>query len=87
MDLASRVATLIIPIEEINDIKKTVKSLEKSSLLIKEVSKTIKNEVKKQKGGFLGMLLDTLGASLLRNLLAGKGTIHSDSAVTASQDF
>ena len=55
-----------------NDIMKIVKSLEKSSLLIKGVSKTIKSEAKEQKGGFIGMLLGTLGASLLGNLLTDK---------------
>ena len=50
-----------------NDIMKIVKSLEKSALLIKGVSETIKNEAKQEKGVFLGMLLDTLGASLLNN--------------------
>ena len=49
--------------EETNDIMKIVKSLEESGLLIKSVSETIKNEAKEQKGGFLGMLLGTLGAS------------------------
>ena len=51
-----------------------VKSLEESTLLLKGVSKTIKNEAKEKKGGFLRMLLGTLGASLLGNLLTGKGT-------------
>ena len=37
-------------------------------MLIKEISETIKNEAKEQKGGFLGMLVGTLGASLLENL-------------------
>ena len=50
-----------------NDIMKIVKCLEESGLLIKGVSKTTKNESKEQKGGFLEMLLETLGASLLRN--------------------
>ena len=50
-----------------------VKSLEDSSLLLKGVSETIQNETKEQKGGFLSMLLGTLGASLLGNILAGKG--------------
>ena len=54
---------------------KLVKSLEKSELLIEVVSETIRNEVKEQKGGFLGMLLGKLGASLLGNLSAGKGVI------------
>ena len=51
-----------------NGIVKIVKSLEESGLLIKGSSKTIKSESKEQKGGFLGMLLGTLGASLLGNL-------------------
>ena len=51
-----------------NDIMKTIQVLENSNILLKEVTKTIKNEIKKQKGGFLSMLLGTLGASLLGNL-------------------
>ena len=58
-------------------IVKLVKSLEDSGLLIKVVSETIKNEAKEQKGEFLGMLLGTLGASLLGNLLTGKVTIRA----------
>ena len=54
------------------DIIEIVKSLEDSGLLLKGVSKTIQNECKEQKGGFLSMLLSTLGASLLGNILAGK---------------
>ena len=57
--------TLIISNEEMNDIMKIIKSLEESALLIKGVSETIKNKTKEQKRGFLGMLLDALGASLL----------------------
>ena len=64
-----------------NDIMKIIKSLEESAILIKSVSQTIKNETKEQKRGFLGRLLGTLGASLLKNLLTGKGTIR------AGQDF
>ena len=45
--------------------------------MIKDVRETIENEAKQQKGGFLGMPLDTLGASLLRNLLTGKSTIRA----------
>ena len=66
---------LIISNEEMNDIMKVIKSLEESGLLIKGVHETIKNEAKEQKGGFLGMLLGTLGASLLGNLLTSKGAI------------
>ena len=50
-----------------------IKSLEDSGLLLKGVSKTIQNEAKEQKGGFLSLLLGTLNASLLGNILAGKG--------------
>ena len=71
----SGTTTLIISNEEINDIMKIVKSLEDSGLLIKGVSHTIKNEAKKQKGGFFSMLLRTLGVSLLGNLLTERGTI------------
>ena len=52
---------------------KTTKSLEDSSSLIRSVSEKIQNEVEQQKGGFLSMLLGTLGARLLGNMLAGKG--------------
>ena len=65
--------TSVISNEEMNDIMKTVKWLEESVLLIKDISETIQNEVKEQ-GGFLGMLLGTLGASLLGNSLARKAT-------------
>ena len=65
--------TLIISNNEMKDIIKIVKSLEDSGLLLKGVSETIQNEAKEQKGGFLSMLLGTLGASLLGNLLTGKG--------------
>ena len=72
-----------------NDILKIVKSLEDSGLLLKEVSETIQHEAKKQRGGFLSMLLGTLGASLLGDILskglsgkglirAGEGTIRAD---------
>ena len=59
-----------------NDIMKIVQALEDSNILLKEVTKTIKNETKEQKGGFFSMLLGTLGASLLGNLLAGKGIVR-----------
>ena len=64
--------TLIISNNEMKDIIKIVKSLGDSGLLLEEVTKTVQNEVKEQKGGFLSMLLGTLGASLLGNLLRGK---------------
>ena len=55
------------------DIIKIVKSLEDSGLLLKGVIETVQIEVKKQKGGFISMLLGTLGATLLRNFLPGRG--------------
>ena len=64
---------LIISNDETGDIIKIVKYLEDSGLLLKGVTEIVQNEVKEQKGGFLSMLLGTLGASLLGNLLAGKG--------------
>ena len=55
-----------------NDIMKIAQALEDFHIILKGVTKAIKNETKEQKGGLLSMLLGTLGASLLRNLLAGK---------------
>ena len=69
--------TLIISNEEMNDIMKIVKALEESGLLVKGVSKTIKNEAKEKKETFSSMLLGTLGVSLFAYLLAGKGTIRA----------
>ena len=75
----SGTTTLIISNEEINDIMKIVQVFEGSNILLKEVNKTIKNETKEQKGGFLCMLLGTLGASLLGNVLTGKGIVRAGS--------
>ena len=69
----SGTTTLVISNEEMDDIMKIVQALEDSNILLKGVSKTIKNEIKKQKGGTLGMLLGTLGPSLLGNLLTCRG--------------
>ena len=69
--------TLIIFNEEMEEIMKIVKCLEDPVLLIKGVSETIKNETKKQKRGFLGLLLGTLDSSLLGNLLKGEGTTRA----------
>ena len=55
------------------DVIKVVKSLEDYGLILKGVRETIQNEAKEQKGGFLSMLLSTLGARLVGNMLAGKG--------------
>ena len=70
---ASHNTTLIISTDEIEDIIKIVKSLEDSGLLLKGVTETVQNEVKEQKEGFLIMLLGTLGARVLGNLLTGEG--------------
>ena len=67
------ITTLIILNNEMEDIIEIVKSLEDPGLLLKGITETVQNEVKEQKGGFLSMLLGTLGASLLGNILAGKG--------------
>ena len=78
--LGSGTTTLIISNVEMNDILKIVKSLENSGLLLKGVSETIQHEAKEQRGGFLSMLLGTLGASLLGDILSkglsGKGVIR-----------
>ena len=56
-----------------------VQALEDSNILLKGVTKAIEDETKKQKDGFLSMLLRTLGASLLGTLLSGKGIIRAGS--------
>ena len=63
-----------------DDLIKIVKSLEESGLLLKGVTESVQNEIK-EKGGFLSMLLGTLGASLLGNLLTGKGASHTGKRV------
>ena len=69
---------VIIEKEDMNHIMKIIKALENSGILLKGVTKTIENETKEQKGGFLSMLLGTLGASLLVNLLSGgKGIVRA----------
>ena len=84
---------LVIEEEDMNDIMKIIKALENSGILLKGVSKTIENETKEQRGGFLSMLLGTLGASLLGNLLtggkgimrAGDGIVHAGEGSVASR--
>ena len=74
----SGTTTLIIANKKkMNDIIEIVQVLKDSNVLMKGVTKTIKNKIKKQKGGFLSMLLGTLGASLLGNMLAGKGIVKA----------
>ena len=80
--------TALISNEEMNDIMKIVKSFEESGLLIKCVGETIQNVGKEQKGEFLSMLLGTLGALLLGNLLTRKGTIRAGKdKIRAGQSF
>ena len=65
-----------------NDIMKIIEALENSGILLKGVSKAIENETKEQRGGFLSMLLGTLGASLLGNLLTGgKGILRAGDGI------
>ena len=73
--------TLIIPNKDMDDLIKIVKSLEDPRLLLKGVTESVQNEVKEQKGGFFSMLLGTLGASLLGNLLTGKGIHRADEGI------
>ena len=70
--LGSGAATLIISNNELEAIIKIVKSLENFGLLLKGVSETTQKEDKEQKGGFVSMLLGTLGARSLGNILVGK---------------
>ena len=73
---------LIIEQEDMNDIMKIIEALENSGILLKGVTKTIENETKEQRGGFLSILLGALGASLLGNLLTGgKGIVRADEGV------
>ena len=78
---------LIIENEDMNDIMKIIEALENSGILLKGASKTIDNETKEQKGGFLSMLLGTLGASLLGNLLSdGKGIARAGEGVVRADE-
>ena len=72
---------LIIEQEDMNDIIKIIEALENSGILLKGVSKTIENETKEQRGGLLSMFLGTLGASLLGNLLSGKGLMRAGEGI------
>ena len=74
---------LMIDNEDMNNIMKIIKALAKSGILLDGIGKTIENEVKEQKGVFLSMLLGTLGASLLGNLLTGgKGIMRAGEGIT-----
>ena len=69
----SGTTTLIILIGEMNDVMKIFQAVKDSTVLLKWITKTIKNETIEQKRGFLGMLLGTLRAGLLGNMLTGRG--------------
>ena len=75
----SGTSTLTISNEDMNDIMEIVQALEDSNILLKGVTKAIENETKEQKAGFPSMLLGTPGASLLGNLLSGKGMVRAGS--------
>ena len=78
---------LIIEQEDMNDIMKITEALENSGILLKEVTKTIESETKEQRRGILGMLLGTLGASLLGNLLTvGKGMMSAGDGIVRVND-
>ena len=86
--LGSGITTLIISNDGMNDIMKIVKSLEDSGVLLKGTSERIQHEAKEQKRGFLSMLLGTLGASLLGNLLSGvKGVIYPGEGIKKQIKF
>ena len=86
MEVYKRVK-LIIEQEDMNDIIKIIEALENSGILLKGVTKTIENETKEQRGGFLSMLLGTLGASLLGHLLTGgKGIVRAGDGMVRASD-
>ena len=73
---------LVTENEDINDIMEIIEALKNSGILLKGVTKTFENQTKEQRGGFLSMLLGTLGASLLGNLLTGrKGIVRAGEGV------
>ena len=74
--------TLSISNNDLNDLIKISTALEEHDILLKGTTKTVENNTKKQEGGFLSMLLRTLGASLLGNLLTGKGYIEPEKECT-----
>ena len=78
---------LIIEQEDLNDIIKIIEALENSGILLKRVTKRIQNETIEQRGGFLSILLGTLGASLLGNLLTGgKGMMRAGDGIVRAGD-
>ena len=80
--------TLVFSNENLNDIMKIVKSLEDAGLMMQGVTETVKNEVKEQKEGFLGMLDATLGSRLSGNMLADKGVVRcGDGVIGACEEI
>ena len=78
----SGTTTLVISNDEMDNIIKIIEALENSGVLLEGAAKTIQNEAKEQRGGFLSMLLGTLGATLLGNLLSGgKGIVRAGKGV------
>ena len=80
-NFGSSMTILVFSKEEVDDIMKIIKSFKEAGLLIETVSETVENELKEQKGGFLGILAATLGASLLGSMLSGKKVIREDDRV------
>ena len=72
----SGITTLKIGNKELNDLMKIIKVLENHGVLLKGITKTVQNDVKSQRGDFLSVLLGTLGASLLGDVLS-KGLLGS----------
>ena len=60
-----------------NDMMKIFQAFEDSNIFLKEVTKTIKNETRMERGGYLGMLLGTLASTLLENMLIGRGFLRT----------
>ena len=73
--------TLAFSDEDMGDVIRIVKSLHDSVILIDRVSKTAEHETKTEESRYLGILLETLGASILRNLLNGKGVMRAGTRI------
>ena len=74
--------TLTISNDDMQDLLKIIKSSQDSGLLLDGITETVKNEVQEQKSGFLSMLLGAFGASLLGNMLTGRGIIRAGKGIT-----
>ena len=83
----SGLSTLIISNEKMNEIMEIIQALEDSNILLKRATKTIKNDINEQKGGFLGMILGTLGASSLGNMLAEKRIVRAGSGIKKEKEL